>query len=73
MNQYEASQRRQVVIRDYHTGDRSTFSADKVYSITDNGIVVAVGPSRVFYPWHRIESFTYHAQDEVARKKIQGY
>lgn len=69
----EAAQRRDVVIKKPLTGERHHYQGDSVYTVTQLGVVVAVDVIRIFYPWHRIESFTYHTADISVRKVLQGY
>lgn len=73
MNQKEASQRRAVIVMHPTTDEKETYYGDEVYSISDKGIVIAASQSRMLYPWHRVMLFTYHIQDETARKVILGY
>jgi hypothetical protein len=70
---YEASLLREVVILDPLTSESQMFRGSSVYSVTPLGIVVAVGKTHIFYPWHRIHRFNYHFEDLAARQVIQGF
>lgn len=73
MNQDEASQQRFVFIKNNLTDKFESYAGDQVFSVTEKGVVIAVMSTRILYPWHRIDHFTYHTQDVSARKAIQGY
>lgn len=73
MDQNEAAQRREVVVLHPFTDQRETYAGDKVYSINDKGIVIALHAHRIFFPWSRVVQFTYHHVDVNARKAIQGF
>ena len=69
----EAAQRREAVVMHSHTDAKDRYSGEAVYSITEKGIVIAHNETRIFYPWSRVTSFSYHNLDTAARMVIQGY
>lgn len=69
----QAAQRREVVVKHPYNEENIRYMGDKVYSITEKGIVIAVVTSRILYPWHRVMLFNYHTDDVEARKVIQGW
>lgn len=69
----EAIVRRTAVILHPFTDQKKEYNGTEIYSVTEKGIVIAVGKTRLFYPWHRVNSFNYHVDDVQARELIQGY
>ena len=72
MDQNKASQHRRVV---YKTHPNLILEAkgDKVHSVSQLGVVLAIDAIRLLLPWHNVIEFTYHTQVVAARKVIQGY
>lgn len=68
----QAADRREATVQ-LHLGKIKHYNGPEIYSIGPLGIVIAVGPSRILYPWQVVVSFTYHHDDIPARKVIQGY
>jgi hypothetical protein len=74
MDGNEAAQRRLLLVKSPTvTSGYADYHGDQVYSIRELGVVVASGQTRIFYPWNRVVSFTYHNDDIAARKVIQGF
>lgn len=70
----QAIERRELVVVNPFSGKAHRYNGKTVYSVTELGVVIRAGStSRIFYPWSKVESFTYHMADEKARNIIQGY
>lgn len=72
LSELEAEARREALI-ELPSKEVHRYTGKSIYSINSNGLVIAVGATRIFYPWNRVASFTYHNDDTSARQTIQGY
>ncbi len=73
MHDNEAARRRAATVMHPFTGVVKEYLGDQIYSVTEKGLVISVSETKMFYPWNRVTSFSYHTQDTAACKVIQGF
>lgn len=64
MTEERLSTQRVLHVRDGE-GEESVFHGNDVYNTVPNGVIVAIGHRRRFYPWHQVISLEAHTRDTI--------